>query len=147
MNVFGRRPKARFASTIGRRAERLALLWLAAKGYRPLARRFGGKGGEIDLIVKRGRTVAFVEVKARGAIEDAVIAITPQKRRLVESRIRQWLAQIPGRWTVICGRTRSSSRPGAGRAMFPACSTLCSDAGQPTCRCGARRIITARNRS
>jgi putative endonuclease len=100
MNVFGRRPKARFASTIGRRAERLALLWLAAKGYRPLARRFGGKGGEIDLIVKRGRTVAFVEVKARGAIEDAVIAITPQKRRLVESRIRQWLAKNP--WAMDC---------------------------------------------
>ena len=70
-------------------------LWLSAKGYRLLARRFGGKGGEIDLIVKRGRTIAFVEVKARGVLEDALGAITPQKRRLVEMRIRQWLAQNP----------------------------------------------------
>ena len=87
--------RARRSGITGRRSEWLAILWLAAKGYRLLARRFGGKGGEIDLIVKRGRTVAFVEVKARGAIEDALGAITPEKRRLVELRIRQWLAQNP----------------------------------------------------
>lgn len=87
--------RARRSGLTGRRSEWFAILWLAAKGYRLLARRFGGKGGEIDLIVKRGRTVAFVEVKARGAIEDALVAITPQKRRLVELRIRQWLAQNP----------------------------------------------------
>jgi putative endonuclease len=79
----------------GRRAEWFAILWLSAKGYRLLARRFGGKGGEIDLIVKRGRTIAFVEVKARWLIEDALIAVTPEKRRLVEARIRQWLARNP----------------------------------------------------
>jgi putative endonuclease len=87
------RPKARLAAAAGNRAEWLALLWLTAKGYRLLARRFGGKGGEIDLIMKRGRTVAFIEVKARGRIDDAVTAITPEKRRLVEARIRQWIAR------------------------------------------------------
>lgn len=90
--------RARRSGITGRRAEWLAILWLAVKGYRPLARRFGGKGGEIDLIVKRGRTVAFVEVKAREAIEDASTAITPQKRRLIEARIRQWLARNP--WSM-----------------------------------------------
>ena len=79
----------------GRASERLALLFLLGKGYLPLARRFGGKGGEIDLIVRRGRTVAFVEVKARGAIEDAAIAITAEKRRLMSLRIRPWLARNP----------------------------------------------------
>lgn len=87
--------RARRSGLTGRRSEWLAILWLSAKGYRLLARRFGGKGGEIDLIVKRGRTVAFVEVKARSAIEDALTAITPEKRRLVALRIRQWLAQNP----------------------------------------------------
>lgn len=87
--------RARRSGVTGARAEWLAILWLAAKGYRPLARRFGGKGGEIDLIVKRGRTVAFVEVKARGAMGDAQTAITPEKHRLVEVRIRQWLARNP----------------------------------------------------
>jgi putative endonuclease len=87
--------RARRSGVTGARAEWLAILWLAAKGYRPLARRFGGKGGEIDLIVKRGTTIAFVEVKARGAMGDAQTAITPEKHRLVEARIRQWLARNP----------------------------------------------------
>ena len=87
--------RARRSGITGRRSEWFAILWLAAKGYRLLARRFGGKGGEIDLIVKRGRTVAFVEVKQRGTLDDALIAITPEKRRLIEARIRQWLGQNP----------------------------------------------------
>jgi putative endonuclease len=87
--------RARRSGVTGRRAEWLAILWLALKGYRPLARRFGGKGGEIDLVMKRGRTIAFVEVKARGAMDEALIAITPEKHRLVELRIRQWLALNP----------------------------------------------------
>lgn len=93
MNSAGRSARARRSGVAGRRAEWLAILWLSAKGYRLLARRFGGKGGEIDLIVKRGRTVAFVEVKARGRLDDALTAITSEKRRLVEGRIRQWLAR------------------------------------------------------
>ena len=100
MSEAHRSARAKRSGATGRRSERLALLWLCAKGYRPLAWRFGGKGGEIDLIVKRGRTVAFVEVKARGAIEDALTAITPQKRRLVEARIRQWLAK--NAWAMDC---------------------------------------------
>lgn len=90
-----RSERAKRSGATGRRGETLAILWLSAKGYRLLARRFGGKGGEIDLIMKRGRTIAFVEVKARGALEDALTAITPQKRRLVETRVRQWLARNP----------------------------------------------------
>ena len=57
-------------------AEWIALLCLLAKGYRPLARRYAAGGGEIDLIAVRGDTIAFVEVKARGSMEDALTAIT-----------------------------------------------------------------------
>ena len=89
----GRSLKARRSGLTGRRAEWLAILWLTAKGYRLLERRFGGKGGEIDLVMKRGRTVAFVEVKARGRLDDAMIAITAEKQRLVERRIRHWLSR------------------------------------------------------
>ena len=44
----------------GRRAETMAAWLLRAKGYRILARRFRVPAGEIDLIVRRGRVVAFV---------------------------------------------------------------------------------------
>jgi putative endonuclease len=87
--------RAQRSGLTGRRAEWLAILWLSAKGYRLLERRFGGKGGEIDLVMKRGRTVAFVEVKARGSLDEALLAITPEKRRLIERRVRQWLARNP----------------------------------------------------
>jgi putative endonuclease len=77
----------------GHRAERIALLFLLFKGYRPLARRYAAAGGEIDLIVTRGDTVAFVEVKARGAMDDALGAITATKRRRFSRAARVWLAR------------------------------------------------------
>ena len=87
--------RARRSGKLGRRYEAIALAWLRLKGYRLLARRFGGKGGEIDLIMLRGDTVAFVEIKARARIEDAALTITAEKRRLVEGRMRQWLSRNP----------------------------------------------------
>lgn len=88
--------RRRFTYGRGRGAERLALLWLLAKGYRPLARRYAENGGEIDLIVRRGGTVAFVEVKARASMEDALGAIDPRKRHRLGRAARAWLARNPG---------------------------------------------------
>jgi putative endonuclease len=79
----------------GRYAEAAALLALAAKGYRPLARRYAAAGGEVDLIVTRGDTVAFVEVKARSLLDDARAAITTAKRRRFSRAARAWLSRNP----------------------------------------------------
>jgi len=87
--------RARHSGLSGRRGEWLAVAFLSLKGYRLLQRRFGGKGGEIDLIMARGSDIVFVEVKARAVLDDAAGAITPDKRRLMEARIRQWLARNP----------------------------------------------------
>jgi putative endonuclease len=77
----------------GHRAEWIALLFLLAKGYRPLARRYAASGGEIDLIVMRGSTIAFVEVKARGLMDDALSAITAKKRQRFSRAVRAWLSR------------------------------------------------------
>jgi putative endonuclease len=77
----------------GHGAERLALLLLMLKGYRPLARRYSAADGEIDLIVRRGSTIAFVEVKARGLMDDALVAITPAKRQRFSRAARAWLSR------------------------------------------------------
>ncbi|MDF2812267.1 MAG: hypothetical protein K0S56_3298 [Microvirga sp.] len=77
----------------GHRAEWIALLFLVCKGYRPLARRYSAAGGEIDLIVARGGTIAFIEVKARGLMDDALIAITATKRRRFSRAARAWLSR------------------------------------------------------
>jgi putative endonuclease len=77
----------------GHRAEWIALLLLMMKGYRPLARRYAASGGEIDLIVVRGDTIAFVEVKARGLMDDALSAITARKRQRFSRAVRAWLSR------------------------------------------------------
>jgi putative endonuclease len=85
--------RRRATFTRGRWAEGVALMLLLSKGYRPLARRFSAAGGEIDLIVARGDTVVFVEVKARGAMDDALAAITATKHRRFSRAARAWLAR------------------------------------------------------
>jgi putative endonuclease len=93
-----RRGKRRRAWRRGLRAETVALLFLMLKGYRPLERRYGGKGGEIDLILRRGRAVVFVEVKARDNVDEALEAISPQKRRIFSRAAAAWLMRNP--WAV-----------------------------------------------
>ncbi|MBB3902294.1 putative endonuclease [Methylobacterium brachythecii] len=73
----------------------MALVALMLKGYRPLARRFSAAGGEIDLVMRRGRTIVFVEVKARASIADAQVAIDAHKRRRFSRAVRVWLARHP----------------------------------------------------
>ena len=74
----------------GRRAETLASVWLQLKGYRILARRYQGPGGEVDLVVAwpligRIRTIAFVEVKQRSDTSQFADAISPAQRRRIEA--------------------------------------------------------------
>ena len=83
------------ANLFGSRAEWIATAWLLARGYRVLARNFVVKGGEIDIVVQRGATIAFVEVKARKEFEQAVTAIHADKRRRISRAARAWLTRNP----------------------------------------------------
>jgi putative endonuclease len=67
----------------GRRAETLAAWWLRLKGWRILARRVRTPVGEIDLIARRGRTLIFVEVKARASAAGAELALDDYRLRRV----------------------------------------------------------------
>ena len=80
----------------GKVAEAKALAALMLKGYRPLARRYAAVGGEIDLIMARGRTIAFVEVKARPQADVASEAIGARKRERFSRAARAWVARNPG---------------------------------------------------
>lgn len=72
--------------------ERAALLLLKCKGYRVLARGYVVRGGEIDIVALRGTALAFVEVKWRPSVTEAMDAITPQKRRRIARAARVFLA-------------------------------------------------------
>jgi putative endonuclease len=68
---------------------------LRAKGYSILSRRFLSAGAEIDLIARRGKTVVFVEVKARADLDAALLTITPQKLERIGRGARAFLARFP----------------------------------------------------
>ena len=67
----------------GRRAERLAAWWLRLKGWRILAVRAKTPVGEVDLIARRGRILAFIEVKARASETEAAWALDDYRLRRV----------------------------------------------------------------
>jgi putative endonuclease len=90
-----RDPKRQSAFRLGVSAEGRAALLLAAKGYRELARRWKSPLGEVDLVMRRGRTIVFVEVKARARIDDAAWAVLPRQQRRIVGAAEAWLAAHP----------------------------------------------------
>ena len=75
----------------GRRAERIACWLLRLKGYRILAVNWRCAAGEVDILARRGRVLAAVEVKRRsgglvageGAADAALFAISPYQQARV----------------------------------------------------------------
>ena len=67
----------------GRRAETIAAWWLRLKGWTILGRRIRTPVGEIDLVARRDRIVAFVEVKARATEAAAGFALDEHRLRRV----------------------------------------------------------------
>ena len=93
-----RRPsgqKKRKAFRLGLQAETQAAWLLRLKGYRILGHRVRTVSGEIDLIAKRGQTLAIVEVKARSHQTDALQAVTPALQRRLTRAAGVWLAAHP----------------------------------------------------
>lgn len=84
----------------GRLAEAFAALWLGLKGYRVLARGYRCPVGELDIVARRGRTLAIVEVKARRRLADAAASINAkQKRRIARAALHY---QASHRSTAHC---------------------------------------------
>lgn len=75
--------KRRKAERGGRRAEQLAAWWLRLHGWRILGVRVRTPVGEIDLIARRGRITAFVEVKARADDAQSALALDEYRLRRV----------------------------------------------------------------
>ena len=79
----------------GHRSEAIAAWWLRLKGYRIVASRYRTAAGEIDLIARRGRVLAFVEVKARADFRAAADAVSPRQQHRIARAASQFLAARP----------------------------------------------------
>jgi putative endonuclease len=90
--------------TVARRAlgisgEDAAAAWYEANGYEIVVRNWRCRDGELDLVVRRNRTIVFCEVKTRatdlfGAPSEAVNHLKRQKLRVLAAR---WLDDSPVR--------------------------------------------------
>lgn len=80
---------------LGEAGERIAERWLARGGWRILQRRFRSGHRDIDLVVERDGTVAFVEVKARSGdrFGDPVEAVGWRKQREMARSAAVWIAR------------------------------------------------------
>lgn len=85
----------RKAYGLGLSAETRAAWALRLTGWRILKTRYKTKAGEIDLIAKRGKVVAFVEVKARRSRTSAMEAVTPASQRRIVNAAKIFIAQHP----------------------------------------------------
>lgn len=79
----------------GREAETQAAAYLLVRGLRLVSRNFRVRGGEIDLIMRDGETVVFVEVRQRSRSDfgGAGASITASKQRRIVLAARHWLAR------------------------------------------------------
>lgn len=105
----------------GARWERFAARWLQARGLLPMARNVRSRWGEIDLIMRDGDTLVFVEVRYRRHPDrgGAWGAIGPRKRQRLRHTAADWLADQPALASLGC--------------RFDAL-ILTGDAAQPDCR-------------
>ena len=78
---------------IGTRAERRAVWHYRLRGYRVLETNVWIGGYELDLVLRRGRTIVFCEVKATGGAEkgDPLEMVTPEKVRRIRQAAEVWL--------------------------------------------------------
>ncbi|WP_425532091.1 YraN family protein [Ancylobacter crimeensis] len=87
--------RRRAAFNRGVEAESRAAALLAEQGFTEIARRVRTPLGEIDLIVRRGDLLVFVEVKARSSLAGAAYSILPRQRRRIVGAAEIFAAAHP----------------------------------------------------
>ena len=92
------------ARAAGARYEDIALAHLERAGLRLIARNHVCRYGEIDLVMREGEIVVFVEVRYRrsGAFGDGIDSVTASKRAKLVRAARAFLAAHPRLGDAVC---------------------------------------------
>ncbi len=80
---------------LGHHAELLCAWHLRLRGWRILARRYRSPVGEIDIVARRGRLIAFVEVKARRDLMAALESVSERQRLRVRRAAELFVGAHP----------------------------------------------------
>jgi putative endonuclease len=84
---------------LGARGEDAAAAWYTSNGYEVVARNWRCREGELDLIVRAGRTYVFCEVKTRTSTRFGapIEAVTRDKQMRIRRLAARWLEEgAPG---------------------------------------------------
>jgi putative endonuclease len=86
----------------------VAARWYEDHGYEVLERNWRRREGEVDLIVRRDRTVVFCEVKTRSSqrFGTGAESVLEAKQRRIRRLASRWLSEL----TPAAGRTRVDVR-------------------------------------
>jgi putative endonuclease len=89
---------------LGQWAEQTALLFLQSQQYQYVNKNYHSRFGEIDLIVKRGNELVFVEVKARsaGSYAEACEVISYSQQRKIIKTAQFFLQRYPNYYNFDC---------------------------------------------
>jgi putative endonuclease len=81
----------------GQQAESIALRYLREQGMKLVERNYHCRYGEIDLLMKSGKTLVFVEVRYRSNTDYGLAeeTVTPKKQQKVINAARHYLQQSP----------------------------------------------------
>ena len=90
-----RQMERRSAERRGRLAEMLCRWHLRLRGWRILARDWRCPVGEIDILARRGRVLAIIEVKTRRDLDSAAASISPRQRRRIVRASEAFLTMRP----------------------------------------------------
>ena len=88
-------PERLKAERRGRFAEFLCRCHLRLRGWHILASHWRCPSGEIDILARRGRVLAIIEVKSRRDIETAAEAVLPRQRRRIARAASAFLMTRP----------------------------------------------------
>ena len=93
---------------LGAEGESLAAQWYLDNGYEILDRNWRRREGELDLIVRHGKTVVFCEVKTRSTdrFGSGVESVLEAKQRRIRRLAGRWLSEL----TPASGRARVDVR-------------------------------------
>jgi putative endonuclease len=88
-------PERQRAERRGRLAELLCRWHLRLRGWRIVASHWRCPSGEIDILARRGRVLAIIEVKARRDFAIAAESVLPRQRRRIARAASAFLTTRP----------------------------------------------------